>query len=241
MIDLRKDDPQTLISDQDIRNERAAATAEYLNGRSSLEALLDELSTPEWVFDVKHDADGHLQCLFFAHEKQVKLLRANPDILLMDCTYRTNKHRLPLLHIIGSTNVGTFFTAGFCFFRTETEMDYYWAVSTFLQKTGAPTPNVFMSDQEYALKSAIQRLLPGVPQLLCVWHINKNVQTKAQHVWRTADAKTPEEKEEMKQKQTDFLARWKQVVYAKTELAFYQMWRKLLNDYSSQKELYDYL
>src|SRR5207302_1657784 len=30
LVDLRKDDPQTLITDQDIRNERAAATAEYL-------------------------------------------------------------------------------------------------------------------------------------------------------------------------------------------------------------------
>jgi hypothetical protein len=47
LIDLRRDDPQTLISNQDIRNERAAAAAEYLNGRSPLEALLDELSTPE--------------------------------------------------------------------------------------------------------------------------------------------------------------------------------------------------
>jgi hypothetical protein len=29
-------------------------------------------------------------------------------------------------------------------------------------------------------------LFPGVPQLLCVWHIKKNVQTKAQQAWRDA-------------------------------------------------------
>ena len=241
LIDLRREDPQTLISDQDIRNERASAAAEYLNGRSPLEALLDEFSTPEWVFDVKHDTDNRLECLFFAHKNQVELLHANPDVLLMDCTYRTNKHRLPLLHIVGRTNLGTFFSAGFCFLRTETELDYYWAVSTFLQKTKAPMPSIFLSDQEDALKSAMQRLLPEVPQLLCVWHINKNVQTKAQHVWRNADAQTPEEKEKMKQKRTDFLARWDQVVSAKTELAFYEMWQKLLHDYSSQRELCNYL
>ena len=45
----------------------------------------------------------------------------------------------------------------------------------------------------------------------------------------------------MKQKRTNFLARWEQVVYVKTELAFYEMWRKLLNDYSSQRELCNYL
>jgi hypothetical protein len=47
LIDLRKEDPRTLISDQDVWNERASATAEYPNGRSPLEALLEELSTPE--------------------------------------------------------------------------------------------------------------------------------------------------------------------------------------------------
>jgi hypothetical protein len=123
---LREDDSQTFISARDIRNERISATTEFLNGRSPIEALLDELSTsPDWVFDVKYDTENHVQCLFFAHEKQVELLRANPDILLMDCTYRTNKYRMPLLHILGCTNLQTFFSAGFCFLREETELDYY--------------------------------------------------------------------------------------------------------------------
>ena len=100
--------------------------ADYLNGRSSIEALLDELSTsPDWIFDVKLDTENHVQCLFFAHKKQVELLRANPDILMMDCTYRINKYRMPLLHILGYTSLQTFFSAGFYFLRQETELDYY--------------------------------------------------------------------------------------------------------------------
>jgi hypothetical protein len=60
--------------------------------RTPIEALLDELSTSsEWIFDVKKDSENRVQCLFFAHSKQVELLRANPDVLMMDCTYRTNK------------------------------------------------------------------------------------------------------------------------------------------------------
>jgi hypothetical protein len=54
---------------------------------------------------------------------------------------------------------------------------------------------VFISNQEQALKSAAQELLPSTPQLLCVWHINKNVQTRVQQIWRDADSKTPQEKE----------------------------------------------
>jgi hypothetical protein len=154
---------------------------DYLDGRSSIEALLDELSTPDWIFDVTLDANNHVQSLFFAHEKQVKLFHANPDILMMDCTYRTNRYRLPLLHILGYTSLGTFFSVGFCFLRQETEIAYHWAIATFRRLITTPPPRVFISDQEDALKSAIQTLLPSVPQLLCIWHINKNVLTKAQH------------------------------------------------------------
>ena len=55
-----------------------------------MEALLDNLSTPDWILAVKKDSNNHVQNLFFTHQKQVKLLLANPDVLLMDCTYRTN-------------------------------------------------------------------------------------------------------------------------------------------------------
>lgn len=54
----------------------------------------------------------------------------------MDCTYRTNKYRLPLLHILGCTNLQTFFSAGFCFLSSETQADYHWAIANFLLKTG---------------------------------------------------------------------------------------------------------
>jgi hypothetical protein len=225
MTTLKQDDPETLISNQDIRNERHAARVTGLNGRTAIEALLDDLSSsPEWIYDVRYDIDNHIEYLFFMHEKQRELLLANPDILLMDCTYRTNRYRLPLLHMVGCTNLETFFSAGFCFLRQETEQDYYWAVSTFLHRSGAPKPCVFISDQEEALRSAVHQLLPSVPRLLCVWHINKNVLTKAQHVWRDANGNTPQEKEEITQKRTDFMARWKGVVYTKTEAAFNIKW-----------------
>ena len=70
---------------------------------------------------------------------------------------------------------------------------------------------MFISDQEEALKSVVQELLPTVPQLLCVWHINKNVQTKVQQTWRDADGLTKEEKKAMAEKRTKFMAQWNKV------------------------------
>jgi hypothetical protein len=175
------------------------------------------------------------------HVKQQELLRTNPDILLMDCTYRTNKYRMPLLHILGCTNLQTFFSAGFCFLRNETYQDYHWAVSTFLDKANTSYPNVFLSDQEEALKSAVRELLPAIPQLLCVWHVNKNVPTKAQQTWRDTDGITKIEKEAIIKIRTQFMTCWNQLVYASIEAIFYQNWQQLLDNYQDQLILCDYL
>jgi hypothetical protein len=159
---IRHQDPDALVAPTDIHNDRKAIRRNYLLDRTPIEALLDELSTSsEWIFGAQKDSESRVQYLFFAHIKQVELLRANPDILLMDCAYKTNKYRLPLLHILGCTNLQTFFSAGFCFLHRETHTDYYWALSTFIRQV---SPS----------------LMPGVPQLLCVCNINMNVLTKAQ-------------------------------------------------------------
>ena len=208
---IQKENEDTLVSATDIRSERKAIRERHLNGRSSVETLLDDLATGDWVFAVKKDESNHVQNLFFAHQKQMELLLANPDVLLMDCTYRTNRYKLPLLHILGCTNLQTFFSAGFCFLSSETQADYHWAIANFLLKTGVQLPRVFISDQEEALKIAARLLLPGVPQLLCVWHINKNVQTKAQQTWRDADGRTKEEKQKISEHRGAFMKRWTQV------------------------------
>ena len=87
MAAIQKEDPDILVSATNIRGERKAIREKHLNGRSPIETLLDDLSTLEWVFTVKKDADNHVHNLFFAHQKQIKLLLVNPDILLMDYTY----------------------------------------------------------------------------------------------------------------------------------------------------------
>jgi hypothetical protein len=122
---IQGEDEDTLVSATDIRGERKPIREKQLDGRSPIEALLDNLSTADWVFAVKKDSNNRIQNLFFAHQKQVELLLANPDVLLMDCTYRTKKYKLPLLYVLSCTNLQTFFLAGFCFLSNKTYADYY--------------------------------------------------------------------------------------------------------------------
>ena len=102
---IQRQDPSIFITASDIRNDRVAIRTSYLADRTPIEALLDKLSSTDWIFSVKKDNKNHIQCLFFIHKKQIELLLANPDILLMNCIYRINIYRLPLLYILDYTNL----------------------------------------------------------------------------------------------------------------------------------------
>jgi len=240
---LKEQEIDDNIQLRDIYNEQRNLKTAYFNGRLPIESLLDELTqSPEWVVAHRTDHENRLNALFFAHESQIKLIRAYPDVLLMDCTYRTNKYKMPLLHFLGVGPIEKQFSAAFTFLRSETELDYYWAVSNFIQLVfNGLKPAVMVTDNEKALRSTCKRLFPDVPILLCAWHVQQNVLGRAKATWRISDAGNAEEVEQMKDERDYFMARWDQVQHAKDEAAFEQLWRSLIVDYSSYPRLVQYL
>lgn len=93
----------------------------------------------------------------------------------MDLTYKTNRFKMPLLHVVGSTATNQTFSICFCFMKSERAADYLWALSRmarcFLQ---GQTPRVVVTDRELAPMSAVRSIFPSTT-LLCPWHIQKNI------------------------------------------------------------------
>jgi hypothetical protein len=86
-----------------------------------MEVMLHELSPCQFESKYFLDNSGHITLLFFAHPNSLSLLKQYPDILLMDCTYKTNRFHMPLLNIIGCTNLNRTFFIAFIFMSGETE------------------------------------------------------------------------------------------------------------------------
>ena len=66
------------------------------------------------------------------HCQSLELLHRFHNVLLMYCTYKTNKYDLSVLNFVGITNVGTSFYAGFAFLWEETTFEFRWALRVFL-------------------------------------------------------------------------------------------------------------
>ncbi|KAH9562769.1 hypothetical protein CY35_05G088900 [Sphagnum magellanicum] len=69
-------------------------------------------------------ASGRLTRLAFISTKAVQLTRRFGTVLTMDYTYKTNRFKMPLLHIVSFAYIGATFTSAIAFLSAETIEDY---------------------------------------------------------------------------------------------------------------------
>jgi hypothetical protein len=171
MTFLRKEDGLDSIIAKDLYNLKAKERKEVLNG---VEALVDALNYTEYEYNVKLESNGKIVNVFFSHRRSIELCNQFYTCFVIDCTYKTNKYKLPLLNIVGINFTYSSFNAGFVFLSDETEESYLWALQQFrgILKSG---PAVITTDRELALVRAIETVFPTTINILCIWHINKNI------------------------------------------------------------------
>jgi hypothetical protein len=89
---------------------------------------------------------------------------------------------MPLVHLSGVTPTSTFFIIGYCFVPVEVEEEYYFVLDVY-KDLRLPILKIFILDNYDALKRATKELYLNVPQLLCTWHLNKNLEAHIKKKW----------------------------------------------------------
>jgi hypothetical protein len=84
----------------DIHNLYKAIKRQKLRGLPPTDALITDLTTRKIHHKTKLNKDNRVNHLFIAYPKSIELAKTNQDVILADCTYKTNKYDLPLLHIL---------------------------------------------------------------------------------------------------------------------------------------------
>ena len=206
---LREKTRNQWTTKKEIHNEKVVARAEFLDGRSPIQALYDEISTGDFIFNSKVNSNGSISGLFFCHQKSADLARRFNVVFVMDCTYKTNRFGMPLLNIVGITATNSTFNAGFAFICNEIEAMYVWALQSFEFVT---KPSIIVTDRELALMSAIAIVFPSTKNLLCIWHVNKNILAYATTKFASTDDTNA------------YMDDWNQLLYSSSELDFEANW-----------------
>ena len=175
---LSKIDGGDYVDDQTIYNTKQKVTLAELKGKSVMEVLYEQLEETSWIHRSKFSGEGHLEALYLAHPEAVKLSKQFHHIAMLDCTYKTNKYKTPLLHVVGMTANWKTFTKALVFITKETFEFYSWSVNALKELAYDPErlPKVFVMDHEKALICAIESSFPESSRQCCTWHLSKNIQ-----------------------------------------------------------------
>jgi MULE transposase domain len=221
-------DPETLVTAKEITNTIEYERQKKLNGRLPIEALVEDLDEDEnWALHYTTNHQGRVNFFFFAPDAMISLAQSSPEVLLIDATYKVNKYNMPCIHFMTTTSIGRTASVALAFVASEEEAYYNLAVSTFRELVmGDARVEVILTDDEDALRNALDVVYPDVPQLLCLWHVNKNVQTYVNTLWYTNVGLLTAGKE--------FMADWEAVVYAKTVPEFDARYALLRTKYAPQ-------
>jgi hypothetical protein len=121
------------VTKSDIYNMRGRIRNAEMGGVTAIQWLADELKRRDFFvrIDTAPDNPNRVTRLIFAHPASIKLLKNHPDVLLIDCTYKTNRFNMPLLNICGATGNNMTPQFAVAFLSGEKEEDYTWAMERF--------------------------------------------------------------------------------------------------------------
>lgn len=89
---LSKRYPSQTFVNNTIYQARLEIRKRILNNRTPVQHFVDKLSESScYRFDMDVDNQGKLTRLFFAHEASIELFNRFSTVLVMDCTYKTNR------------------------------------------------------------------------------------------------------------------------------------------------------
>ncbi|KAH7518290.1 hypothetical protein FEM48_Zijuj09G0155800 [Ziziphus jujuba var. spinosa] len=129
LITLKRRDENNVSTMKTIYNARHRGKLIEKAGKSQMQQLLSKLCKLDYVeWHRSNEEIGSVTDVFWAHPLGITLLQVFPRVLIMDCTYKTNRHRLPLLEIIGVPSTELTFSVPFVYLQSEREENYIWAL-----------------------------------------------------------------------------------------------------------------
>lgn len=179
--------------EQDIRNLVYGAKRQERGPYSDTQLFLQKLEEdPEIFYKTKfsNGETGRLEYVFWTSQWAISQWRSNPEVMIFDNTYKTNRFNLPLTQLAGVTGSHTSFNMGWGLMFNETEDGFLWMfrqVRSIMQEHDIDDPFTIISDYDRAARNAIFAQFETEERTatqLCIWHIMKNVAFHVKRDWR---------------------------------------------------------
>ena len=126
--------------------------------------------------DINNNTKRLERVIWMFPEQRMNYSRFN-DVVVFDNTYKTNRFQMPFGIFTGVNNYGHSVCFAGALMIDETEDNFIWVFSKFLEMVNQHAPLVILTDDDRAMANAYTKILHplGTKHRLCQWHLMKNV------------------------------------------------------------------
>ena len=180
LLMLKEHNVNSYTTIKQIYNVRHACRSSIRGNNTEMQQLMMMLDRDQYIHWQRMKDDNVVRDLFWSHPDVVKLTNSCNLVFLIDSTYKTNRYKQLLLDIVGVTPTGMTFFVAFAYLEGKRVNNVAWVLQRFqglFMRVNA-LPEVIVTDKDLSLINAIKTAFPDATNLLCQFHIDKNVKTK---------------------------------------------------------------
>nr|GEY44530.1 hypothetical protein [Tanacetum cinerariifolium] len=99
------------------------------------------------------------------------------DVVSFDATFKTNKYNMVFVPFTAIDNHKKCVTVAAGLLKNKTTKSYIWLLKAFIKPFGK-APSIVVTDQDEAMRNAIEAEFVGSKHRLCMWHITQKLPAK---------------------------------------------------------------
>ncbi|CAL9194074.1 protein FAR-RED IMPAIRED RESPONSE 1 [Musa acuminata AAA Group] len=131
-----------------------------------------------FYYSMDFNEEGHIRNIFWADERSRVAYKSFNDVVTFDTTYLTNKHDMPYVTFVGVNHHGLPILFGCGLVSGEDTETYVWFLTQWLACMCGNAPKAIITDQDMAMRKAIEIVFPEIRHRWCLWHIMKKISGK---------------------------------------------------------------
>jgi hypothetical protein len=124
------------------------------------------------------DEDNVVRSVFWTDEIGIANYKMFGQFVSFDTTYSTNQYNMPFAPIVGVDNYRKTVLFGAALLQDERAVTFKWLFSQFVRVMGGKFSETIITDQDVAMRKAIDKVMPHVCHRFCNFHIQKKLKEK---------------------------------------------------------------
>ncbi|XP_020108789.1 protein FAR1-RELATED SEQUENCE 5-like [Ananas comosus] len=126
---------------------------------------------PLFFYAVDVDDQERARNIFWVDGRSRMAYEHFGDVITFDTTYMTNNYSIPFTPFIGVNHHFQSIFFGCALIRDETANTFCWLFETWIKAMYGKHPKAIITDQDPAMKKAIEIVFPTTVHRCCQWHV----------------------------------------------------------------------